>query len=218
MTPAFVFSQLFKNNLQLRSLTGVDLRINVYQGGKVFTASGATLSSKNQLASNGIVHVIDDVILPVPRDTVLQAARDHPDLTRLAEEFTSLNLTRALDGRSPITVFAPTDAAFEKIPKRIQDRLLKNIPTMTHILQQHIVPGVVYRAGLTNGDPVKTVTGGIHFITKTDKSLMIGGANIIRADISTRNGVLHLIDRILLPDDTEFETKAALPPGVPLPP
>lgn len=109
-------------------------------------------------------------------------------------------LTATLKGDGPFTVFAPTDSAFAALPDGTLDTLLKpeNRDQLAGILSYHVVPGKVMAADLTEGMKAKTVQGGEVTISLTGGA-KVNGANITTADVAASNGVIHVIDQVILP-------------------
>jgi uncharacterized surface protein with fasciclin (FAS1) repeats len=111
------------------------------------------------------------------------------------------DLVETLKGKGPFTVFAPTDAAFAKIPKEKLEALLKDKKALTDVLTYHVVPGKVMAADVVNLDSAKTVQGkSINIVTK-DGKVTINGANVLKTDIVCKNGVIHVIDAVILPPE-----------------
>ncbi|MER2514812.1 MAG: fasciclin domain-containing protein [Candidatus Accumulibacter phosphatis] len=106
-------------------------------------------------------------------------------------------LVDTLKGKGPFTVFAPTDAAFAKIPKDQLDALIKDKAKLSAVLTYHVVPVVVMAKDVKAGD-VKTVQGGMLHIT-TDGGVKVNGANVVATDVMASNGVIHPIDSVLMP-------------------
>jgi uncharacterized surface protein with fasciclin (FAS1) repeats len=106
-------------------------------------------------------------------------------------------LVQTLKGPGPFTVFAPTDAAFAKIPKDKLDALLKDKAALTAVLTYHVVPGRVMAADVKAGQ-VKTVQGGSITVT-TQGGVKVDNANVVQTDIAASNGVIHVIDTVIMP-------------------
>jgi uncharacterized surface protein with fasciclin (FAS1) repeats len=115
----------------------------------------------------------------------------------LASALTAADLVDTLKSKGPFTVFAPTDAAFAKIPKADLDALLKDKAKLTAVLTYHVVPGKVMAADVKAGK-VKTVQGSELTVT-TKGGVMVDGAKVSATDIVADNGVIHVIDSVLLP-------------------
>jgi uncharacterized surface protein with fasciclin (FAS1) repeats len=107
-------------------------------------------------------------------------------------------LTDTLKGAGPFTVFAPTDAAFAKIPKADLDALLADKAKLARVLTYHVVPGKVMAADVTKLSSAKTVEGGALTIDASS-GVKVDGANVVQTDIAASNGVIHVIDTVMLP-------------------
>ena len=116
----------------------------------------------------------------------------------LAAALTAADLIDTLKGPGPFTVFAPTDAAFAKIPKADLDALLKDKAKLTAVLTYHVVPGTVMAADVKSGE-VKTVQGTTFKVMADKKHVMINNAMVTKTDIVADNGVIHVIDTVIMP-------------------
>ena len=119
----------------------------------------------------------------------------------LAAALTAANLVETLKGAGPFTVFAPTDEAFAKLPAGTVESLLKDIPKLTAILTYHVVAGKVMAADVMtkDGQSATTVNGATLAISTKDGVKLNGGATVVTTDIACTNGVIHVIDSVLLP-------------------
>ena len=110
-------------------------------------------------------------------------------------------LTATLEGPGPFTVFAPTDAAFAALPPGTVENLLKpeNKAQLVAILTYHVVPGAVTSADVVKLTEAKTVNGNTVAVHTTGKSVMVNNAHVVTTDIAASNGVIHVIDDVLLP-------------------
>lgn len=119
----------------------------------------------------------------------------------LAAAVTAAGLVDTLKGAGPFTVFAPTDEAFAKLPAGTVEALLADIPKLTAILTYHVVAGKVMAADVVglNGKSAKTVNGAEVAISTTDGVKLNGTSNIVKTDIECTNGVIHVIDAVILP-------------------
>lgn len=115
----------------------------------------------------------------------------------LATALGAADLIGTLKGKGPFTVFAPTDEAFAKIPKADLDALLKDKKKLTAVLTYHVVPGKVMAADVKAGK-VKTVQGS-ELIISTTGGVMVNNAKVIKTDIGADNGVIHVIDTVVMP-------------------
>ena len=115
----------------------------------------------------------------------------------LAAALTAAGLIDTLKGPGPFTVFAPTDEAFAKVPKAALDALLADKAKLTAVLTYHVVPGKVMAKDVKAGK-VKTVQGSEITLT-TANGLMVDGAKVVKTDIAADNGVIHVIDSVIMP-------------------
>jgi uncharacterized surface protein with fasciclin (FAS1) repeats len=121
----------------------------------------------------------------------------------LVAAVTAASLVDTLKSKGPFTVFAPNDEAFAKLPKGTVEGLLKDIPKLTAVLTYHVVPGKVMAADVIKLKTAKTVQGQEVKIDASKwhlhKNVKINDAEVVKADIVTDNGVIHVIDKVLLP-------------------
>jgi transforming growth factor-beta-induced protein len=187
---------------ELQMLNNISTQINVDMG-KV-KVDDATVIQADVLATNGVIHVIDTVILPP--DVVGIAVGDGRFKT-LVVALTAADLVTALKGPGPFTVFAPTDAAFAKLPPGTIDDLLKpeNKPKLVRILTYHVVAGRALSAAdiLALNPPFKLemLNGLSTQITVDGGNIKVNDATVIIANVFGTNGVIHAIDTVLLPMD-----------------
>ena len=135
-------------------------------------------------------------------------ARSHKDIVdtavaagsfkTLATALQAAGLVDTLKGAGPFTVFAPTDEAFAKIPKADLDALLKDKAKLTAVLTYHVVPGKVMAADVVKLKEAKTVQGGLVKIDTSD-GVTVDNAKVVKTDIVASNGVIHVIDTVILP-------------------
>ena len=141
----------------------------------------------------------------VPESRVFAAPSDIVDTAVAAGSFKTLaaalqaaGLVDTLKGPGPFTVFAPTDEAFAKLPAGAVDALLKDKAKLTQVLTYHVVPGRVMASDVVKLKSAKTVQGGSVDI-RSGKAVMIDGATVVQADVAASNGVIHVIDTVLMP-------------------
>jgi transforming growth factor-beta-induced protein len=182
----------------LTTLDGSKLLVTISKG--TVMVGNAIITTKDVMASNGIIHMIDKVILPVKpkvKDIVEIATES---AKTLAAAVTAAGLVETLQSNGPFTVFAPTDAAFADIQKEV-DNLLKpeNKAKLSNVLTYHVVAGKIMAADLQDGQELTTVQGGKLKVSIKNGKVMINGANVITADVSASNGVIHVIDKVFIP-------------------
>ncbi|OIQ27438.1 MAG: Nex18 symbiotically induced protein [Alphaproteobacteria bacterium MedPE-SWcel] len=133
---------------------------------------------------------------------IVDIAAGNDDFATLVAAVTAADLVDTLKGDGPFTVFAPTDAAFAALPEGTVDNLLKpeNKDQLAAILSYHVVPGKVSSTDLVDGMKAATVEGSAITVSLTG-GVMIDDANVIQADIEAENGVIHVIDKVILPAD-----------------
>ena len=137
---------------------------------------------------------------------IVAVASGNPDFSTLVAALSAAGLVETLQGEGPFTVFAPTDAAFAALPEGLLEKLLlpENIAALTAILTYHVVPGKVMSTDVTAGD-VATVEGSTIAIT-TDMGVMVNGANVVAVDVAASNGVIHVIDAVIVPPTVDLST------------
>ena len=135
--------------------------------------------------------------------TVVDVASSTEGFSTLVAALGAAGLVETLNGEGPFTVFAPTDDAFAALPPGLVDALLlpENKETLTKILTYHVVPGTVMAADVTDGD-VATVEGQTVALSTAD-GVTVNGAKVIQADVVADNGVIHVIDAVILPPDVD---------------
>jgi uncharacterized surface protein with fasciclin (FAS1) repeats len=192
--------QMLNENSIGLSLSGNDLLVNA-----------STVIIPDVMASNGIIHAIDSVLMPPsmnePTGTIVDVASGDDRFSTLVEAIGAANLVGALSGEGPFTVFAPTNAAFDLIASGTIDALKLDEEKIANLLKQHVVAGEVNSAAAyaANGTAVTTLSMaeiGVNIDTATD-NISFGAANIIQTDIHTTNGIIHVIDAVIL-DDAEL--------------
>jgi uncharacterized surface protein with fasciclin (FAS1) repeats len=153
--------------------------------------------------ANGVIHVIDTVILPPAKlaDIVDTAVADGR-FTTLVAAVQAAGLVETLKGEGPFTVFAPTDEAFAKLPAGTVEDLLKaeNLQTLKNILLYHVAAGKVMAADVSALDSAETALGQSVTVKVDMGSVYINDAKVVITDIETTNGVIHVIDSVLLPE------------------
>lgn len=179
-------------------------RVDIKASDKGVMIDKANVTTTDIVCSNGIIHVIDSVILPSENDIVDTAVKAGSFKT-LAAALKAAGLVDALKSDGPFTVFAPTDAAFAKLPKGTVESLLKpeNRDQLTAILKYHVASGRVFSNDLPGIGKIET----LHGATLTPKIMsgkaMINDAAVAAADIDASNGVIHVIDSVLMPPKHE---------------
>ena len=154
-------------------------------------------------ASNGVIHAIDKVLLPADK-TIVQTAIANPDFSILVEAVTAAGLVDTLNAPGPYTVFAPTNAAFASLLTELgvtKAQLLANTALLTKVLTYHVVPGLVLKADVPINTPIKTVEGETLTVgpTLAITDQRARQSNIVATDVLASNGVIHVLDKVILP-------------------
>lgn len=138
--------------------------------------------------------------------TIVDVASANEDFETLVAAVSAAGLAETLSGEGPFTVFAPTDAAFDALPEGVLDALLleENRDTLVKILTYHVVPGEVTSDQISAGE-VATVEGQPVEIT-TEGGVQVNGATVVMPDLAASNGVIHVIDAVILPPDVDPST------------
>jgi uncharacterized surface protein with fasciclin (FAS1) repeats len=151
----------------------------------VVTALGTTLAGNAGAGTHATKDVVDTAIAAGSFKTLVQALQ-------------AAGLVDTLKGAGPFTVFAPTDEAFAKLPPGTLEALLADKKRLTAVLTYHVVPGTVMAADVVKLDAAPTVQGGrIHIDAR--QGVKVDGATVVKADIACSNGVIHVIDSVLIP-------------------
>jgi uncharacterized surface protein with fasciclin (FAS1) repeats len=146
-------------------------------------------------AANSRLAMADD---KAPKD-IVDTAVGAGQFKTLVTAVKAADLVDTLKGKGPFTVFAPTDEAFAKIPQEKLEALLKDKKALTAVLTYHVVPGKVMAADVVKLDSAKTVQGQSLNIVAKDGKVTINGAKVLKTDIVCSNGVIHVIDAVILP-------------------
>jgi uncharacterized surface protein with fasciclin (FAS1) repeats len=180
----------------LTSVQGGDLLVKSTETGAMI--GNAKITATDITASNGVIHVIDTVLMP-PADDIVITAINNPKFSTVVAAIKAAGLVETLQGPGPFTVFAPTDAAFAKLPTGTVDGLLQDIPALTNILTFHVISGKYYAGDLQDGFSTATVQGSNVTFDLSGATPMVSGSQIVITDIQCSNGVIHVIDSVLLP-------------------
>lgn len=160
----------------------------------------ATIVTTDIKCSNGVIHVIDAVILPNEKNLV-EVAKGAGKFNTLLTAATEAGLAPALMGKGPFTVFAPSDEAFGKLAPGTISSLLKpeNREKLTAILKAHVVEGRVFADQASKVSSAATIGGYQVPISAKGGSVLVGGSKVVAADIQASNGVIHVIDSVIIP-------------------
>merc|ERR1712072_1603829 len=216
--PEAVFSTDLKASQAVKTVEGKTL--DVTKSGSLVRVGPSSKDLKNvikadNLASNGVVHIIDGVLLPPSSTTknIVQLAESVQDLSTLVAAVVAGDLADTLSSAGPFTVFAPTNKGFAALPAGTVEKLLKpeNKKELFDILTYHVLPEAVLSTVLKASQVVKTVEGKKLDVTKSGDLVRVGPSskdlkNVIKADNLASNGVVHIIDGVLLPPSSTKNT------------
>lgn len=197
----------------VETVNGESVAISVVDG--TVMVDDATVTTTDLEADNGVVHVIDSVLLPAAvadalgaamsdEATIVDVAVDSGDFPTLVAALQATGLDEVLSGEGPFTVFAPTEEAFAALLAALDmtaEELLADTELLTAVLTYHVV-GVDAPAAVVvtlDGQDVETVNGATVLVTVSDAGVMVNEANVITTDVFGSNGVIHVIDAVLLP-------------------
>lgn len=190
------------------TLNGQRVDINTEGGVKV---DAATVVQADIMCSNGVIHVIDSVMLPASA-TIPEVASEAGQFSTLLAAAQAAGLVEALSGEGPLTVLAPTDEAFAKLPEGTVANLLRpeNRDQLAEILKYHVISGRVYSEAVVGMDDASTLLGTDVHISVEDGTVMINDSQVIATDIDASNGVIHVIDSVLLPPAPVVEDEVSI--------
>lgn len=203
------------------TLSGEKITVDLKNGVKI---NNSMVTAADVAATNGVIHIIDSVLVPstfklqttpaVP-ETVVDIALSNKDFSMLVSLLQKANLVDALKGDGPFTVFAPTNQAFDKLLKdlNISASDLMSQPDLAKVLLYHVVPGSVKSTDLSNG--LKAVTlNGEQVSIDLSSGVKVNSSQVIAADIMAGNGIVHVIDSVLVPQGFVYKDvseNAAIP-------
>lgn len=209
VVPGQVMASDVTDGLTAETLEGSSLTFTVSDG--VVKVNDAVVTTTDIKAANGVIHVIDTVILPPAVEMPAAeegdaAAQDIVDTAVTAGQFNTLvtavqaaGLVDALKGEGPFTVFAPTDDAFAKLPAETLQGLLADPQALGNILLYHVISGAIMAADVADGMSAGTLQGSPVTFSVQDGTVKINDAAVVATDIKASNGVIHVIDSVILP-------------------
>jgi len=201
-------SNQLSNGMVVSTIQGQDLLVTISTEG-VFI-NNAKVIIADIIAENGVIHVIDAVLVPVLNPnpaTVVDIIVNSPNHTILETAVIAAGLVDELSGDGPFTVFAPTDAAFNALPAGVLNALLADpAGALAQVLLYHVISGQTYYNSLFNGQTINTLLNQTVTVTITGGSVFINNSRIILANLEAANGIVHVIDVVLTPVISVEET------------
>jgi len=192
---------LAKQVVGLSSATTVNgQRVDIKVADSKVMVDGASVTSTDIQCDNGVIHVIDSVLLPESKN-IPEVASGAGTFSTLLAAAGAAGLVETLSGKGPLTVFAPTDEAFAKLPEGTVASLLKpeNKQKLVDILKYHVVAGRVYSDDALKAKTAKTVQGSTIAISSDAINAKVNTSKLLATDIDASNGVIHVIDAVLMP-------------------
>ncbi|MFO7676767.1 MAG: fasciclin domain-containing protein [Thermoplasmatota archaeon] len=196
--PGTVMSTDLSDGMRVKTVQGKHITVTI-QNGNVYI-DNAMVTTADIECSNGVIHVIDTVI--VPKNNIVETAIEEDDFETLVTAVVAADLADTLGNEdAQFTVFAPTDAAFEALdPEFLADLVNNDTANLTKILTYHVVLDKVMSTDLSDNMTVETVEGTTITITiDDDGNVFVNDAQVILADIECSNGVIHVINAVLVP-------------------
>merc|ERR1711907_647005 len=209
---AAVFKADLKSDQKVKTLEGQDVEIKKTSGEVL--VNQAKVATADVAASNGVVHIIDSVLM-IPKPNIVQLAERTPDLSTLVSAVVAGGLADTLSSAGKFTVFAPTNEAFKALPAGVLDSLMKpeNKAKLVDILKYHVLPEEVLSTQLKPFQAVTTVEGKLLHVQEWGGKVHVGPSleskdlkNVIKADNKASNGVVHIIDGVLITPSTAVTT------------
>lgn len=178
---------------------------NIFLSGMValaMVACGPQESTEETVENEEMEVMEESMEMEEAQPNVVEIAVGSQDHTTLVAAVTAAGLVETLSGEGPFTIFAPTNAAFDALPEGTVENLLKeeNKDQLTSILTFHVVAGNVMSGDLSDGQVVTTLNGQELTVSIADGVVKINGATVVAADLAGSNGVIHVIDTVLLPN------------------
>lgn len=192
-----IMSSDLSDGMSVETLQGKYIDISI-DGGTV-SINDAEVTTTDIECSNGVIHVIDTVL--VPKDNIVETAISYNDFNTLVDAVVAADLVDTLSDESEeYTVFAPTDVAFSDLDTEYLNNLVNNdTANLTDILTYHVLPSVVYSYELSDNMTATTVQGSNITVDIINQSIYIDDAKVILSDIECSNGIIHVIDKVILP-------------------
>ncbi|KAL3283362.1 hypothetical protein HHI36_006510, partial [Cryptolaemus montrouzieri] len=209
VTEGFVdLTELINEEIIYNENQNNSIRINNYPTQnyeRLVTANCKRVAKANNLASNGIVHLVDGVITPI-RDSVQDIIRNHKRLTSLSQVLKNTDLFKKFKDEGHYTIFAPTNEAFDKLDAATKQKLLNGEACAKSIISHHVTAHTVCSIAIIGNSTTHNVEGEVlNMERKNDDQLIFENkAKIIKTDIMGTNGVVHLIDTIVIPESALF--------------
>jgi uncharacterized surface protein with fasciclin (FAS1) repeats len=211
--PAAIATVAAKKGLKIKTLQGERIALS-FSGGKIVLNGSARVVTADVKASNGVIHAIDAVLVPpsltqapAPTKSIVEIAAGNPEFSTLVSLVQKAGLVAAISSPGPFTVFAPTNAAFEKLAKAAPatyQAVLADPALLTKVLTYHVVAGAIkstqaISVAQQNGKVNSLEGEPISLSIKDGKLTLNGSSTVVTPDILATNGVIHVIDTVIVP-------------------
>jgi transforming growth factor-beta-induced protein len=187
---------------KVTTVNGKDITVEVVDGNVILNGSIKVIIT-DIMASNGVIHAIDGVLLPPadPKPSIVDIATSNPDFSTLVAALQAADLVDTLSGEGPFTVFAPNNAAFEKLADSLHVEVtdLLELPNLADILLYHVASRAVTAEEAVELGSIETLQGDSLHVSENHGDVFINHSRVIQADIEASNGIIHVIDTVLLP-------------------
>ena len=203
-----VFAADLSDGQRVATVNGATFVVNLDDGASITDSAGRSTNivATDIDASNGVIHVIDSVILP-PSQTIVDIAAGNDDFSTLVAAVMAAELAETLSGEGPFTVFAPTNEAFTSTLNELGltlDDIAGDPDLLTSILTYHVINGSVYSSDLSDGLEAATINGATFTVNISDDGVTLSDGmsreiTVVATDIEGTNGVIHVIDEVILP-------------------
>ena len=199
VVPARVTAAEVKDVKFAETVNGQKLSVVVVNGG--VQVGGARVIRTDIECDNGVIHVIDSVLLPSSKNLV-EVAESAGQFSKLLAAAKAAGLAEVLAGEGPLTVLAPTDTAFARLPAGTVENLLKpeNKDELVELLKLHVLDGRVQSAEALEAEEAVALSGGTLVFDVGNSGPTVNGARLLRTDIAATNGVIHVVDAVLTPN------------------
>ncbi|XP_041456623.1 transforming growth factor-beta-induced protein ig-h3-like [Lytechinus variegatus] len=212
--PKRVMSSEVTNNQKIESLNGAKLRFNIYRDRddvKVITINGARIVDADREFTKEVIQVVDKVIYPLPIGNVIEALNGNKAFSVIVDLLKQAGIVQELES-DPITVIVPTNDAFQALPSGVLDDLKRDTDKLRNLLRYHVISDVRYSISLTSGQRIRASQGDeISVYRSTNDQIVLNVQNeqsespiVISRDIPTTNGVIQVVDRVLLPPEKHY--------------
>ncbi|XP_077991404.1 transforming growth factor-beta-induced protein ig-h3-like [Glandiceps talaboti] len=186
----------------LTSIAGTNIRMTYYpKSGPdlLVTANCARVVKQNQFATNGVIHTVDKMITS-PTKTISEIIETDPRFTVLRTALSKAQFADELNKRTQLTLFAPTDGAFEKMDQELLKSITRDMGCLASLIENHLVPHTICAAAISGRHHVRSLLNTKLNINRTkDDKIFIKGAQVVAMDIIATNGVIHVIDEVIVP-------------------